>query len=77
MIYTTHKFAKAADRLTRRGLPGVYEYRGVRIARDDAERGYWGHWYTVLPFNGSTRERAATRQNLARKIDAHLDKKED
>jgi hypothetical protein len=67
-----HKFTKVDDI-----RPGEYIYRGVRIARDDRERGYWGHWYTVLPLDEiGNRERAATRRALAHKIDAHLDAQE-
>jgi len=67
---TKHPFITVAD-----GRPGECTYRGVRIARNDVERGNSAHWYTVLPLGdrpGSTRERAGTREVLARRIDDYI-----
>lgn len=30
--------------VTKTGVDGWYDYRGIRIVRNDQERGYSGHW---------------------------------
>lgn len=53
--------------VTKTGIAGWYMYRGVRIERDDRERGYWGHWRAAV---GSTMQ--GTRAKLSTDTRAKL-----
>jgi len=59
--------------------PGKYEYRGIRIWRNDEEKGHWGHWSTSARVAFATgymaRIRAATMKGLLENIDRCLDAK--
>lgn len=57
------------------GIDGWYVYRGVRIVRDDSNRGYWGHWSaTVGSVMQGTRQRLTTQTQatLLQQIDDFL-----
>ena len=74
---TSHAVTRILNEYTGKPVGGEYLYRGIRIERDDAQRGYWGHWvtsYAMKQANGKhIKERAETRKVLLSKIDALLD----
>ena len=74
---TTHTVTRILDERTGKPADGEYLYRGIAIERDDAQRGYWGHWvtsYAMKQANGKhVKERSETRKVLLSKIDSVLD----
>lgn len=74
---TSHAVTRILNEYTGKPVGGEYLYRGIAIERDDARRGYWGHWVTSFAMrqaNGQRiKERSETRKDLLSKIDALLD----
>lgn len=67
---TEHRITKVTGVMAR---PGEGLYRGIRIARNDDERGDWDHWYAVDHCHlGGRQLTASTRRILMAKIDQHL-----
>lgn len=57
------------------GIDGWYVYRGVKIERDDSNRGYWGHWRaSVGSIVGGTHKKftTQTQTQLLAQIDEYL-----
>ena len=52
---------------------GDFIYRGVEFMRDDAQRGYGGHYRTIRKVAGISTASGATRKELLARIDNLLD----